>query len=148
MTPIHQRKVRSTMKWRGTRICVFLSAALLLCSSTFMLRAQQPIAEGIVAGQPQPRQIKTFQALEDQWSTDLVNGDQYGMELLLSPYFVDISASGQVDTRDQFIAFMFARAASRPYSMEQKVASVRIFGDMAIVSGTYQSKIVVDGVPR
>ena len=127
---------------------VFVGAALLLGVSAPLLRAQEPLAAGIVAGQPQPEEIKTFQALEDSWSTALVQSGQYGMELLLSPYFVDISAAGNVETRDQFLAFRFQKNGSRPFSMEQKVASVRVFGDTAIVSGTYEMKIAVNGVPR
>jgi hypothetical protein len=141
-------QVASTMKFRGKCVRVFVGAALLLCVQTRFVKAQEPLAAGIVAGQPQPQEIKTFQSLEDNWSTALVRANQYGMELLLSPYFVDISPAADVQTRDQFLAFRFAKNASRPFSMEQKVASVRVFGDTAIVSGTYQIKIAVNGEPR
>jgi ketosteroid isomerase-like protein len=136
------------MKLQGKYAAALLGAVLVLCAQAPMLQAQEQAAAGIVAGQPKPEVIKTFQALEDNWSTALVRDDQYGMELLLSPYFEDISAAGDVQTRDEFLAFRFQKNASRPFSMEQKVASVRIFGDVAIVSGTYQIKIDVNGDPR
>ena len=96
----------------------------------------------------QPKEIKTFQALEDKWSTAVVNPDQYTMDLLLAPSFVDISDSGDVETRDEYIAFLFAKGGTKPYSMMQRVTSVRRFGDTAIVNGTYAIKISVEGMPR
>lgn len=128
-------------------MAVSIGAGLLFCALSPALQAQEQSAVGIVAGQPQPPQIKTFQGIEDDWSTSLVKADQYGMELLLSPYFVNISAAGDVDSRDQFIAFLFAKGATRPYSLEQRVVSVRVFGDVAVVSGTYESKVLEEGVP-
>jgi len=96
----------------------------------------------------QSNEIKTFQALEDKWSTAVVNPDQYTMDLLLSPSFVDISSSGDVETRDEYIAFLFAKGDAQPYSMLQRVTSVRRFGDTAIVNGTFAMKVSVEGMPR
>lgn len=96
----------------------------------------------------QPNAIKTFQKIEDRWSTAVVNPDQYTMDLLLDPSFVDITASGDVETRDEYIAFLFAKGDTNPYSMMQRVTSVRRFGDTAVVNGTYSMKISVDGMPR
>lgn len=96
----------------------------------------------------QPNAIRTFQKLEDKWSTAVVNPDQYTMDLLLAPSFVDITSSGDVETRDEYIAFLFAKGDTKPYSMLQKVTSVRKFGDTAIVNGTYAIKVSVDGMPQ
>lgn len=96
----------------------------------------------------QPNEVKKFQALEDKWSTAVVNPDQYTMDLLLAPSFVDITPSGDVETRDEYIAFMFAKGSSKPYSMEQRVTSVRRFGDIAVVNGTYSLKISLNGMPH
>lgn len=96
----------------------------------------------------QPDAIKTFQTLEDKWSTAVVNPDQYTMDLLLDPSFVDITASGDVETRDEYIAFLFAKGETKPYSMMQRVTSVRRFGDTAVVNGTYAMKVSVDGMPQ
>jgi ketosteroid isomerase-like protein len=99
------------------------------------------------AGQ-QPAGIKTFQAIEDRWSKAVVNPDQYTMDLLLDPSFVDITPSGDVETRDEYIAFLFAKGEDQPYSLLQRVTSVREFGDTAVINGTYSIKISVDGMPR
>ena len=95
-----------------------------------------------------PNEIKAFQALEDKWSAAVVNPDQYTMDLLLDPSFVDITAAGDVETRDEYIAFLFAKGDTKPYSMMQRVTSVRRFGDTAIVNGTYSMKVSVDGMPQ
>lgn len=118
------------MSFKPYLIAVFacvLSGAGSLC-------AQQ--AESVTPGQPQPPEVKEFQGYEDQWSADVVKADQYGLEYLLSPVYVDISATGDVTTRNQQIALLFQKG-DEPISMEQRVVSVREFGDTAVVSGTY-----------
>ena len=99
------------------------------------LRAQQ--SQSVQAGQTQPPEVKEFQGYEDQWSEAVVKADQYQLEYLLSPLYVDISSTGEVTTRNQQIADLFQKDGMEPVSMEQKVVSVRTFGDTAIVSGTY-----------
>ena len=77
-----------------------------------------------------------MQKLEDQWSDAIIKRDQYGMELLLSPLYVGISASGEVTTRNQQIALLFQKT-NDPLTMEQRVISARMLGDVAVVNGTY-----------
>lgn len=97
--------------------------------------AQQP-APAAGHGLPPSPEMVQMQQIEDRWTTAVSKRDQYGLELVLSPQFVDISAAGDVTTRNQQIARVFLKD-SGPISFEQKVATVRMFGDMAIVSGTY-----------
>jgi ketosteroid isomerase-like protein len=116
----------------GFLIAVLVSA---VCGVPGVLRAQQ--AESISTEQTQqPPEVKEFQGLEDQWSNAVVKNDQYTMEFLLSPMYVDISSTGDVLTRNQLIAGLSDKG-SEPVSMLQRVVSVREFGDTAIVSGTY-----------
>jgi len=106
-----------------------------VCGAPLMVCGQQ--AESATTSEKQlPPEVKEFQALEDQWSTAVVKNDQYTMEFLLSPLYVDISSTGDVTTRNQQIAELFDKD-TEPISMEQRVVSVREFGDTAIVSGTY-----------
>ncbi|HTZ89577.1 MAG TPA: nuclear transport factor 2 family protein [Alloacidobacterium sp.] len=77
-----------------------------------------------------------MQKLEDQWSDAIVKRDQYGLELLLSPLYVGISANGEVSTRNQQIALLFQKT-NDPLTMEQRVISARMLGDIAVVNGTY-----------
>ena len=62
---------------------------MLLCGAG-LARAQQ--AESVTPGQTQPPEVKEFQGYEDQWSNAVVKNDQYTMEFLLSPLYVDISS--------------------------------------------------------
>lgn len=121
--------------------------ALLLCAlgGFSTVRAQQ--AQSVTPGQTLPPEVKLFQGLEDQWSIAVVNKDQYTMDLLLSPVYAGISSSGEVFTRNQQIADMFDKAKSL-MSLEQRVISVRMFGDTAVVSGTYDLKERTDGPDR
>ena len=122
--------------------------ALLLCAlgGATTVRAQQ--AESVAPGQTLPPEVKLFQGLEDKWSIAVVNKDQYAMDLLLSPVYVGISSTGDVTTRNEQIADIFDKGAPRMLSMLQRVISVRMFGDTAVVSGTYDVKWRTDGPVR
>jgi ketosteroid isomerase-like protein len=62
--------------------------------------------------------------------------DQYGLELVLSPLFVDVSASGDVTTRNQQVAQVLSLEDKTLY-LTQKVVTVRMLGDIAVANGTY-----------
>ena len=49
-------------------------------------------------------EILEFQKIEDSWSDAVNRRDQYSLELVLSPLYVDVSASGDVTTRNQQVA--------------------------------------------
>jgi ketosteroid isomerase-like protein len=117
----------------------FARLALLLvsfCACTSLLHAQSATVTQATANPAQNAEIKEMQKLEDQWSDAIVKRDQYGLELLLSPLYVGISSNGEVTTRNQQIATLFQRSTD-PLSMEQRVVSVRMLGDVAVVNGTY-----------
>lgn len=113
----------------GTRRTLAASLLLVMLSlSSGEIRAQQAEAA------PATRQ---FQQLEDKWSAALANKDQYALELLLAPTFVDISAAGSISTRNQLISGMFDHASGDLLSIEQRAVNVRVLGDLSIVDGTY-----------
>jgi ketosteroid isomerase-like protein len=117
-----------------------------LCGAAGSVRAQQS-ESSVASGQTQPPEVKEFQDYEDQWSNAVVKNDQYTMEFLLSPLYVDISSTGDVTTRNQQIAMLFEKG-DMPVSMQQRVVSVRVFGDTAVVSGTYITKWRANGSVR
>jgi ketosteroid isomerase-like protein len=94
-------------------------------------QAQQPAKTNA-----EPPAFREMQQVEDRWAAAVTKRDQYGLELVLAPEFIGISASGDVATRNQQIAHLFVKN-SGPDSLEQKVVSVRFVGDVAIVNGTY-----------
>lgn len=138
-----EKQVKETMKsWK-------MSLAASLGAGLFFLSFFAPnYAQAQSTPAKHANKLAVFQKLEDKWSRAVVNPNQYTMDLLLAPSFVNISPSGDIETRDEYIAFMFAKGETEPYSMVQKVTSVRRFGDMAIVNGTYAFKISVNGMPH
>jgi ketosteroid isomerase-like protein len=104
---------------------------LCLLASGVIAAAQQTTKAGAV-----PPEFREMQQVEDRWDDAITKRDQYGMELVLAPQYIGISASGDVVTRNQQIAHLFVKN-SGPLSLEQKVVSVRFVGEVAIVNGTY-----------
>ncbi|MGA9985836.1 MAG: nuclear transport factor 2 family protein [Acidobacteriaceae bacterium] len=129
------------MRYQHFLLAVFVS---FLCGAG-LAHAQQ--AESVTPGQTQPPEVKEFQGYEDQWSNAVVKNDQYTMEFLLSPLYVDISSQGDVTTRNQQIAQLFQKG-DEPVSLQQRVVSVRLFGDTAVVSGTYIVRWRANGSTR
>jgi hypothetical protein len=111
------------MRWFLIALCLSLPGVLS--------EAQQASSTGAA-----PPAFHDMQQVEDHWSDAITKRDQYGLELVLAPQFIGISASGDVVTRDQEIAHLFVKG-SGPTSLEQKVVSVRFVGEVAIVNGTY-----------
>src|SRR5271157_1581178 len=101
-----------TLALRMKHIVLSLAASAALVLSG-LATAQQ-------TGTTQPPEIAQFQKLEDQWSDAVVKHDQYGLELLMSPLFVDISSAGDVTTRNQQIAQLFEKSGPQPVSMAQR----------------------------
>ncbi len=93
-----------------------------------------------------PTQLQVMQKLEDSWSVALAKRDQYGLELVLSPQFVNISADGEVRSRNQEIAYVLNKFPDM-ISLEQTVISVRTMEDVALVNGTYVLQRRVNGHP-
>jgi hypothetical protein len=90
-----------------TRFVACFFAVLLSCSAAV---AQSP-ASGSASAPAQPAvtsaespEIREFQKIEDTWSNAVNQRDQYSLELVLSPLFVDVSASGDITTRNQQLA--------------------------------------------
>jgi hypothetical protein len=126
------------------RYSISSSAGLTSCAS-FILSivsvlffvTSQSCAQDISASQaPLLTDKQTFQQIEDRWSEALNKRDQYGLELVLSPELIDISATGTLTTRDQQIAMLLQRHAE-PLSLDQRVVNVRSFGEIAVVIGNY-----------
>lgn len=90
------------------------------------------------AQQPRVGLVQQFQQIEDSWSLALVNKDQFALDNLLAPEFIDISAAAQVQTRDQRIADALSGMPQPLLSIEQRVVNVREVGDIALVEGTYK----------
>src|SRR5580698_1314101 len=81
-------------------------------------------------------EVAQFQKIEDSWSDAINRRDQYALELVLSPLFVDVSAQGDVTTRNQQVAQVLS-ADDKTLYLTQKVVTVRMLGDISVANGTY-----------
>lgn len=112
------------------------------CFSVFFLSCvavgQAPkssAAEAPVTSAASP-EIQQFQKLENSWDDAINQRNQYGLELVLSPLFIDVAASGDITTRNQQIAYLITNE-DKTLHLEQKVITVRMLGDIAVANGTY-----------
>src|SRR5260370_34721152 len=81
-------------------------------------------------------EVREFQKVEDNWSSAVNGRDQYGLELVLSPLFVGISASGDITTRNQQLAQVI-NWEDYAHHRDLHVITVRLLGDIAVANGTY-----------
>lgn len=118
------------------RIVVCVSAFLFSCAAV----AQNPVPVSTpvppaVTSTASP-EIGEFQKLEDAWSIAMNQRDQYSLELVLSPLFMDVSAAGNITTRNQQVADLIS-GEDKTLHLEQRVITVRMLGDIAVANGTY-----------
>lgn len=119
-------------------------SAVLLCCLTAAAQSSTPDPASAPATPPDKPgvtetispEILEFQKIEDNWSDAVNRRDQYSLELVLSPLFVDVSANGDVTTRNQQVAQVISGEDKTLY-LTQKVITVRMLGDIAVANGTY-----------
>jgi hypothetical protein len=126
-----------------TRFSVCFSALLLSCCVAI---AQTPpadpanatsssVSQSAVTSTESP-EITQFQKIEDSWADSVNRRDQYALELVLSPLFVDVAASGDITTRNQQLVQVMT-GEDKSLWLTQKVITVRMLGDIAVANGTY-----------
>ena len=96
--------------------------------------ASAPVAPSVTS--TAAPEVGEFQKIEDSWSTAVNARDQYGLELVLSPLFVDVSAGGDISTRNQQLAALIS-TDDKTLHLDQRVITVRLLGDTAVANGTY-----------
>jgi hypothetical protein len=110
----------------------------VILATSSMSRAQLPMESNAQQSAGQMAQnVAELQKVADRWDEAVYQHDQYALELVLAPQFIDISDTGEVANRDQQISEMMMKDAPR-FQLTQKVVSVRMVGDVAVVNGTYQ----------
>ncbi len=80
--------------------------------------------------------VAKIRVIETNWAEALVKKDQYALDLSLSPTFVDISATGEVTTKNQQIARLFSPTYG-VLGYNETLTSIRVLGETAIAQGTY-----------
>ena len=116
-------------------VSIFVVGLTLL--SPLPCRAQLPIdTTQATSASLMSQHVDELQRVVDRWDDAVTQRDQYALELVLAPQFIDISDTGQVMNRDELISEMLLKDAPR-VTLTQKVISVRMVGDVAVVNGTY-----------
>jgi ketosteroid isomerase-like protein len=118
------------------RILASLSAVLFASCLVFGQNPAPVAAPANSAASAESPEIREFQKIEDSWSIAINQRDQYALELVLSPLFMDVSASGDITTRNQQLASLVA-GEDKTLHLEQRVITVRMLGDIAVANGTY-----------
>jgi ketosteroid isomerase-like protein len=113
------------------------------CFSAFLLSCFASVAQTSIPASSAPPatsaaspEIQEFQKIENSWSSAVNERDQYALELVLSPLFMDVSASGDITTRNQQVA-MVITGEDKTIHLDQRVITVRMLGDIAVANGTY-----------
>jgi hypothetical protein len=109
---------------------LFVSGSI---QSTF---AQGPTAPAPPATTTESPEIHDLQVIENKWASALNQRDQYALELVLSPLFVNIASNGDVTTRNQQIVATI-NPEDKTAAIEFRVITVRMLGDVAVANGTY-----------
>ncbi len=109
-----------------------LVAVLVSCVSAGVAQGAKPTT----ATQADSPEIRELQKVEDAWSTALNQRDQYGLELVLSPLFVDVASSGDITTRNQQVVGLLTQE-DKTATIEMRVITVRMLGDVAVANGAY-----------
>jgi len=128
-----------------------MKAVLLPVFAGFALVAGSLLAQTAASPAPvttaESPEIRELQKVEDSWANALNQRDQYGLELVLSPLFVNISGSGDVATRDQSIVALINEPDKNSVT-DMHVITVRMLGDVAVANGTYSFTHKVNGTPE
>lgn len=115
-------------------------SVLLLSSCAVFAQGSAPAASSAppataVTSDTSP-EVKEFQKIEDTWANAINVRDQYSLELVLSPLFLDVSANGDITTRNQQLAQVIT-GEDKTAHLSQRVITVRMLGDTAVTNGTY-----------
>jgi ketosteroid isomerase-like protein len=111
-----------------TRIFVAALLGAMALSSAGVARADDNAAD-----------VAKIRQIETDWAAALVKKDQYALDLALSPTYVDISASGEVSTKNQQIAHLYSPSYG-VLAYEETLTSIRVMGETAIAQGTYTQR--------
>ena len=108
--------------------------------------APAPATAIVPVASTQAATVAQFQKIDDAWSDAVNKRDQYALELVLSPLLVDVSASGDVTTRNQQVVQLI-NGEDKTIVLTQKVITVRMLGDAAVANGTYTLHHKVNAQP-
>jgi ketosteroid isomerase-like protein len=117
-------------------LACFTALLLFFCAAQSQSPSPAAVTAPSMATSADSPELTTFQKIEDSWADAVNQRDQYGLELVLSPLFVDVSAAGDITTRNQQVASLIT-GEDKSIHLDQRVVTVRMLGDIAVANGTY-----------
>jgi ketosteroid isomerase-like protein len=117
-------------------LALFSVALFYFCAAHGQSPATDSAAVSAGATSAESPEMRQFQTIEDSWADAINLRDQYALELVLSPLFVDVSATGDITTRNQQVAAVIS-GEDKTIHLDQRVITVRMLGDIAVANGTY-----------
>ena len=121
---------------RMTRFAACFSAVLFSCTALAQVPSPSPAPVQVPIATTSSPEVQQFQKIENAWSDAVNQRDQYALELVLSPLFIDVSGSGDISTRNQQLTYLIT-TEDKTLHLDQKVITVRMLGDTAVANGTY-----------
>lgn len=112
------------------------AAVVLAVFAAYPLCSHGQTAPAQTSASTNSEQVAELQKVADRWDDAVDQRDQYALELVLAPDYIEITDMGAVFSRDQVVSQLVRKDAPH-YSLIQKVITVRLVGDVAIVNGTY-----------
>jgi ketosteroid isomerase-like protein len=121
---------------RMTRFAACFSAVLFSFTALAQVPSPSPAPVQVPVATTSSPEVQQFQKIENSWSDAVNQRDQYALELVLSPLFIDVSGSGDISTRNQQLTYLIT-TEDKTLHLDQKVITVRMLGDTAVANGTY-----------
>lgn len=118
------------------RFAACFSAVLLSCTALAQVPSPSPAPVQVPITTTSSPDVQQFQKIENDWAEAVNRRDQYALEFVLSPLFLDVSGSGDITTRNQQLTYLIT-TEDKTLHLEQKVITVRMLGDTAVANGTY-----------
>lgn len=130
------------------RFFACIPVVLISCcaaAQTATPRSPAPAVEANVTTTASP-EVQQFQKIEDAWSMAVNQHDQFSLENVLSPLFLDVAANGDITTRNQQVVQVL-NTDDKNLWLSQRVITVRMMGDIAVANGTYTLRHSASGKP-
>jgi ketosteroid isomerase-like protein len=118
------------------RIAACFSVVLLSTTALAQVPSPSPAPVQVPVTTTSSPDVQQFQKIENDWADAVNRRDQYALEFVLSPLFLDVSGSGDITTRNQQLTYLIT-TEDKTLHLEQKVITVRMLGDTAVANGTY-----------
>jgi ketosteroid isomerase-like protein len=111
-----------------------------------MIRAL--LAAGLIALLSAPPADSEIHALEKQWNDARARADIATLDRLLDEGWTVTHANGTTDSKAKYLADLASGARKFSGDVTETDVTVRFYGDTAVVSGSSQSTVTLNGRPQ